>query len=70
MQPIKSDLKLDGLIPKYEKLEEYKENPAKKILKKFEFPELDGKVGTFIIDLLGNGRHSRIVVRIGSLKYI
>lgn len=40
------------------------------ILKNFEFPELDDKVGTFVIDLLGNGRHSRVIIRVGSLKYI
>lgn len=70
MDFIKTDLNLDGLIPKYEKLEEFKFNPAKMFLKSFDFPELEGKVGTFIIDLLGNGRHSRVVIRIGSLKYI
>ena len=38
--------------------------------KSFTFPELDGKVGLFIIDFQGNGRSARAIVKKGSLSLI
>lgn len=36
----------------------------------FEFPELNDKVGLFIIEFLGNGRSARAVIKKGSLSLI
>lgn len=37
---------------------------------KFEFPELTGKIGLFIIEFVGNGRSARAVIKKGSLSLI
>ena len=37
---------------------------------KFEFPELAGRVGLFIVEFVGNGRSARAVVKKGSLSLI
>ena len=38
--------------------------------RKFYFPELNNKVGLFIIDFQGNGRSARAVIKKGSLSLI
>ena len=50
-----------------------KRNKAAKnkiLAKKFTFEELRGKVGLFIIEMQGNGKMSRAVVKKGSLSLI
>ena len=67
---ISSDLKLDGLIAKSEYSFEYSEPAQVRVRREFEFPELSDKVGVFFIELFGNGRHSRVIVKKGCLRYV
>jgi len=64
------DTNMDGLVPSFEKTFEYK-NPSYLLFRtEIAFPEIKGKEGFFLIDLYGNGRHSRAVFKIGSLSYV
>ena len=66
----KTDINLDGLVASIEKTMEFKQNPQIKFIEKLTFPELKGQSGLFIIELIGNGRSSRAVMKIGTLSYL
>ncbi|OMJ71756.1 hypothetical protein SteCoe_29951 [Stentor coeruleus] len=67
---ITTNIKLDGLVAKSEYTYEFKEPGQVRVRKEFEFNELAGKVGFFVIEFFGNSRQSRVIVKKGSLRYI
>ncbi len=68
--PFNIDTNMDGLTPSFERIMEFK-NPSYLIFRTaVKFPEIAGKAGVFLIDFNGNGRHSRAVLKIGSLSYV
>lgn len=66
---IGTDLNLDGLVPNWELAFDYSEPPAQRILREFEFPQLDHR-GVFVIDFIGAGTSSRALVRKGDLTFV
>lgn len=66
---IGTDLNLDGLVPNWELAFDYSEPPAQRVLREFEFPQLDHR-GVFVIDLIGAGTSSRALVRKGDLTFV
>ena len=73
LKPFDSSINLHGMVPTYERVEKdsLKDIPKNKIIhKKFEFPELQGKVGLFIIEFQGNGKQGRAVIKKGQLSLI
>eukprot|EP00826_Nyctotherus_ovalis_P061594 TRINITY_DN877_c0_g3_i1.p1 TRINITY_DN877_c0_g3~~TRINITY_DN877_c0_g3_i1.p1 ORF type:complete len:1387 (-),score=537.00 TRINITY_DN877_c0_g3_i1:3078-7238(-) len=70
MDYFKSDINLDGLVASVERTLEQKEPPHMRVFKELDFPELKGKVGLYVIELIGNGKSSRAVIEIGSLSLI
>ena len=70
LAPFRTDVNLDGLITADEEVHELKEFPQKKYRKVFEFPQLDNKVGLFVIEFISNGYSSRAVIKKGSLSLI
>lgn len=66
----KTDINLDGLVASIEKTMEFKQSPQIKFIEELKFPELKGKSGLFIIELIGNSRSSRAVMKIGILSYL
>ncbi len=60
---ISSDINLDGLVANYEQEHEYKEAPIRKITRNLKFPFLDNKRGVFVVELIGNGKSSRAMIR-------
>ena len=59
------------MIPHINKVTKYDEVPKNKIVdNKFEIDELKGKVGLFIVQLEGNGKMSRAIIKKGSLTFI
>ena len=72
LQPFNTSVNLDGLIASTEKVvETFKDRPSnKKYLETFNFPELKGKVGLFIVEFIGNGLSARAVIKKGSLSLI
>ena len=67
---VNTDLELDGLVANSEKRYEYATAPLRRVLRKFEFPELANKRGVWVIELIGNGRSSRALIRKGGLQFL
>jgi hypothetical protein len=70
LSPFNTGVNLDGLVASAEKIFEYKYPPNKKVIEKFDFPELNGKIGLFIVEFIGNGMSARAVIKKGSLSII
>ena len=68
-RPIGIDLDLDGLVPNGEQTFTYQESPLRRIRRTFTFPELD-RPGIYVIDFIGNGRSSRVLLRKGDLQVV
>lgn len=67
---VNTDLELDGLVANSEKRYTYDEPPLRRILRTFDFPELLNKRGVWVVELIGNGRSSRALIRKGGLQYL
>ena len=70
LAPFRTDVDLDGLVTAYEESHQFEEPPQKKFRKVFEFPDLDDKLGLFVIEFISNGYSSRAVIKKGSLSLI
>jgi hypothetical protein len=70
MKELDKEVNLDGLVTAFEDTLEFSEPPQKKFRHVFEFPQLDDKVGVFIIEFISNGYSSRAVINKGSLSLI
>ncbi len=66
---IDTDINLDGLVPNFEETLQSSEPPLRLVRRHFEFPKLTGS-GTFVLDFIGNGKSSRVLVRKGRLHYL
>src|SRR5262245_4656022 len=66
---VDTDINLDGLVANVEQTHNYAEPPLRRITRRFEFPTLN-KAGVYVIDLIGNGRSSRALVRKGRLYHL
>jgi len=71
MKTFDTSIDLDGLESTVNKTFDYSELPPNYMSRKtFEFPELNGRVGLFIVEFVANGRSARAVVKKGSLSLI
>ncbi|HVC92066.1 MAG TPA: hypothetical protein VND64_00155 [Pirellulales bacterium] len=66
---VDTDVNLDGLVANVERTYHYDEPPLRRVTRHFDFPTLD-KAGVYVIDLIGNGRSSRALVRKGRLHHL
>lgn len=64
---VNTDIDLTGLVPNESFHLEYDEPPIRRERRRFEFPQLR-EPGVHVIDFIGNGRSSRVVVRKGQLR--
>ncbi len=62
---LNTDLNLDGLVANTEATHNYAETPFQKTRRSFSFPELQGKRGAWMIEFIGGGRSSRVLIRKG-----
>jgi len=70
LKPFNTAVNLDGLVASEEFIKEYPHPPNKKHVEAFDFPSLTGRVGLFIVEMIGNGVNSRAVIKKGSLSMI
>lgn len=70
LAPFKTDINLDGLIASIERTVEFAQPPHLRFQETLNFPQLKGKVGLYVIELIGNGKSSRAVVKIGTLSLV
>ena len=66
---VDTDVNLDGLVANRESTDEYNDAPLRRVARHFEFPEI-AKPGVYVIDFIGNGKSSRVLVRKGRLQYV
>lgn len=66
-QPLNTDLTLDGLVANKEETRDLSSNsPFLKTAETFDFPDLKGKRGAWIIEFIGAGKSSRALIRKGN----
>ena len=63
---IDTDINLDGLVAHDEKTYTYDLPPLRRERRKFEFKSIE-KPGVYVVDFIGNGKSSRVLVRKGRL---
>jgi hypothetical protein len=69
MQPLDTDINLDGLVPNEETVHTYDDPAVRRIKRRFEFPEMQ-QPGVYVVDFIGNGKSSRVLVRKGRLNHL
>ncbi len=69
LREVNTDINLDGLIANDEVTHQYDAPPLRRTLRHFDFPGLR-EPGVYVIDFIGNGKSSRVVVRKGRLHYL
>ncbi len=66
---VDASVDLDGLVARREETHTYDEPPLRRVRRTFDFPSLD-RPGVFVIEMIGNGKSSRALVRKGGLHYL
>ncbi|MFC1705899.1 hypothetical protein ACFL59_03640 [Planctomycetota bacterium] len=66
-QEIDTSIDLDGLVASEERTHSYDVPPLRRHRETFTFPRLS-QPGVYVVELIGNGRSSRALVRKGSLR--
>ena len=69
LSEINTDITLDGLTPNIELSIAYEDDPLRRVVRHFNFPQLS-KPGIYVVDFIGNGRSSRAILRKGRLKQL
>jgi Ca2+-binding EF-hand superfamily protein len=67
---LKSDIDLDGLIPSLEQVLQFDFSPLKRSKIDLKVPGLENQAGVFVLELIGNGRSARAIIKKGSLKAV
>ena len=73
LKPFDTSIDLQGLEPMDTRVETemFKDVPKNRVLTKtFNFEELKGKSGLFIIEMMGNGMMSRTVIKKGQMTFV
>jgi hypothetical protein len=63
------EVDLDGLAASHELVMSFSEPPVRRVRRRIELP-MCARAGTYVIDLIGNGRSSRAVVHKGRLRHV
>ncbi|MBC8290954.1 MAG: hypothetical protein H8E37_11630, partial [Planctomycetes bacterium] len=69
LREVDTDISLDGLVANSEITKRYAEPPLRRVSRHFEFPQLT-KPGVYVVDFIGNGKSSRVLIRKGKLRYV
>ena len=67
---LNTDLNLDGLVANSEQSHDGEASPFKRVTRRFQFPELKGKRGAWVIEFIGGGKSSRALIRKGSFSLV
>ncbi len=66
---VSTNINLDGLVANEEQTYQYDEPPLRRVRRHFEFPSLS-EPGLYVIDFIGNGKNSRVLVQKGKLHHV
>ena len=71
LKPFDTSINLHGMVPTIQREQSFKDVAKNKISDvEITFDELKGKIGLFIVEIQGNGKMSRAVIKKGSLTLI
>ena len=71
LAPFQTDVNLEGVVASFESVEETKESKGGRVIEKsLSLDMLQGKVGLFIVEVIGGGCSSRAVIKIGTLSWV
>lgn len=70
LTPIPADLLLDGVEATLEKVIETPLSPLIRTIETVSFPELAGKEGLFVVEVMGGGLHARAWIQKGGLQRV
>lgn len=66
---VDTGIELDGLAATHERTIQFKEAPMRRVTRSFAFPQLK-KRGVYVVEFIGNGISSRVLVRKGALRLL
>ena len=66
---VNTDIDLDGLVANEERSLEWDGPPLRRVRRRFSFEQLRNP-GIYVIDFIGSGKSSRVVIRKGALRYL
>jgi len=69
LREVDTDINLDGLVPNKSVTLTFDDAPVRRVKRHFDFAELN-KPGVYVIDFIGNGKSSRVLVRKGKLRFV
>ena len=69
-RPLNTDLPLDGWVANAEQRHDGESSPFLRYTRPFRFPELQGKRGAWIVEIIGGGRSSRALLRRGGFSLL
>ena len=69
-QPIGTDIDLDGLVAATQRTMETAAPPLRRVRHSIALPEIAARRGVWVVELIGNGRSSRALIRKGQLHYL
>ncbi|MSU34164.1 MAG: hypothetical protein EXS36_03450 [Pedosphaera sp.] len=67
---LNTDLNLDGLVANSEQTHDGEASPFKRVTRRFQFPELKGRRGAWVIEFIGGGKSSRALLRKGAYSLV
>lgn len=65
-----TSVNLDGLEARIKEVREYTQPANILFTDKFTFDDIKGKIGLFIIEMIGNGMSARAIIKKGSLSLV
>ncbi|HEX7900588.1 MAG TPA: hypothetical protein VF950_22680 [Planctomycetota bacterium] len=68
-EEVDTSLDLDGLVAAEERAVVYKEAPARRVRRTFDFPSL-ARPGVYVVEFIGGGISSRALIRKGRLRFV
>jgi hypothetical protein len=69
-QAIGTDIDLDGLVAATQRTMEVAAAPLRRVRHRLALPEIGAQRGVWVVELIGNGRSSRALLRKGQLHYL
>ena len=66
---IDTDINLDGLVPNWQQTFDYDDPAVRRIERTFSFDKINHQ-GVFIVDFIGSGQSSRVMIRKGQLTHL
>ena len=69
LKQVNTNINLDGLVANKQQIFNYKEPALRRVKRNFKFPTIN-KPGVYVVDFIGNGKSSRVVVRKGQLRHL